>query len=67
MKRLTLIVLCLLPLLSMGQELERLQPLEVVSIAPVPKDTTHYDRNSPEWQEHVGDSHEIDFFECCPF
>lgn len=64
MKRLTLIVLCLLPLLVMGQEAERLRPLEVVSIVPVPKDTTHYERYSPGWQEHVGDSQEIDYFEC---
>lgn len=64
MKRLTLIVLCLLPLLAMGQEAERLRPLEVVSIAPVPKDTAHNNRNSPEWREHRGDKSEIDFFEC---
>lgn len=64
MKRLILDLFCLLPLVASSQELERLHPVKVVSIAPVPKDTTHYDRDSPEWFEHIMDTPKIDFFEC---
>lgn len=62
MKKLTFIVICIFPLMTAGQG--RLEPLKVTSITPVPKDTTHYDRNSPEWWEHVMDSPKIDFFVC---
>ena len=63
MKRLIIILLCLLPLSVIGQELERLCPIKVASIVPVQKDTTHYDRNSLEWSSQTGDTN-IDFFEC---
>ena len=42
MKKLLLIAFCLLPLIAGGQDLIGLRPMRVVSIAPVPKDTTHY-------------------------
>ena len=59
-----LIALCLLPMMATGQELPRLHPVRVTKMAPVPKDTTRYDRNSPEYWDHVLDSPRMDFFEC---
>lgn len=64
MKRLATIILCLLPLMATGQELERLHPVKVVTITPVAKDTTHYERHSPGWFEHMMDTPKIDFYEC---
>ena len=64
MKRLATIILCLLPLMASGQELERLHPVKVVTITPVAKDTTHYERHSPGWFEHMMDTPKIDFYEC---
>lgn len=43
MKKLLPIAFCLLSLIASGQDLIGLRPIRVVSIAPVPKDTTHYD------------------------
>ena len=43
MKKLLPIAFCLLSLIASGQDLIGLRPMRVVSIAPVPKDTTHYD------------------------
>ena len=59
---LLLIILCLLPLMAVGQE--RLEPLKVVSIAPVPKDTTRYEHGTPEYWFHITDTPKLDFFEC---
>lgn len=63
MKKL-LFILFLVPLMASGQQLPRLHAVRVAKITLVPKDTTRYDRNAPEYWDHVMDSPKIDFYEC---
>lgn len=61
MKKLLPIAFCLLPLIASGQDLTRLHPMRVVSIAPVPKDTT---RHSELDLLSDGSDTLIDFYAC---
>ena len=61
MKKLLPIAFCLLSLIASGQDLNRLRPVRVVSIAPVPKDTTCYSELD---LLSAGSDTLIDFYAC---